>query len=294
MAQSSNDEACLRWPSPRASSAETRPGLRERLKGCDSRFEDLLCQVESSTSPGEDSPESGSFNSFNLSWHPTEGSQGHPELCRLSKAMPFSGRSLFYYIILSISMSIFSYLKKKSCRPFSRCVLIWILSYSRGHKPCLFFARGNCQNGPECRYCHLDHFNPPEKLDKNQRQAWSKPISSERGCLKAVKQMSQQQLHPGVCQNVKKNDSRHSLLLPHLQARAKECGFLQEAQEVLRMASGSEGPSSSNEPCISSKLRRKLHKAGRGWIRLGARQVFQKMNFSGSGKEDFSTSNESD
>ena len=82
--------------------------------------------------------------------------------------------------------------------------------------------------------------------------------------------------------------SRHFLLSPHLQARARECGFLQEAQEILGMFSGSEEPSSLNEPSISSKLRRKLHKAGRSWIQLGARQVFQKMNFSGSRNDYFS------
>ena len=57
--------------------------------------------------------------------------------------------------------------------------------------------------------------------------------------------------------------SRLFLLSPHLEARAKERGFLQEAQEILKMAKGSE------EPSISNTLQRKLHK------------VFRKMSFSG-------------
>ena len=137
MAQSINDGARLCWPSSRAGTPETLSGLREHLKVCDLRFEDLLCRVESSTSPGEDSPGSGSlcsFNTFNLSWHPTEGSQGHPELCHLSKAMSFSCSSPLssYYDILYVSFNLDFHmlLVSEAVVPSLRCVLIWILSCS--------------------------------------------------------------------------------------------------------------------------------------------------------------------
>lgn len=105
------------------------------------------------------------------------------------------------------------------------------------HRPCLFFARERCQSGSECRYCHLDHSDRPAGLDKSQRQA--------------VKLLSQGQLL--------------SLLLPHLQTRAEERGFLEEAQDILQIA----GQSSEEPIAISNTLQRKLHK------------VFRKMSFSG-------------
>lgn len=105
------------------------------------------------------------------------------------------------------------------------------------HRPCLFFARERCQSGSECRYCHLDHSDRPAGLDKSQRQA--------------VKLLSQGQLL--------------SLLLPHLQTRAEERGFLEEAEDILQLA----GQSSEEPIAISNTLQRKLHK------------VFRKMSFSG-------------
>ena len=56
------------------------------------------------------------------------------------------------------------------------CFLNWSLLNGQrdsGHRPCLFFARGSCQSGAECRYCHLDHSDRPAGLDKSQRQVGS-------------------------------------------------------------------------------------------------------------------------
>ena len=169
------------------------PGLSLIGHQQDSSFaliQETPCKVDpakvstiASSAPGEDTSES---NLSHNNWQPTEGSQGHPELC---------------------------------------------------HRPCLFFARERCQSGSECRYCHLDHSDRPAGLDKSQRQA--------------VKLLSQGQLL--------------SLLLPHLQTRAEERGFLEEAQEILQMA----GQGSQEPISISNTLQRKLHK------------VFRKMSFSG-------------
>eukprot|EP00931_Biecheleriopsis_adriatica_P067910 TRINITY_DN41961_c0_g1_i1.p1 TRINITY_DN41961_c0_g1~~TRINITY_DN41961_c0_g1_i1.p1 ORF type:complete len:258 (+),score=45.29 TRINITY_DN41961_c0_g1_i1:69-842(+) len=46
---------------------------------------------------------------------------------------------------------------------------------SRGHpefcmRPCIFFARGECPNGTQCQYCHLDHSRKPFHLDKSNRE----------------------------------------------------------------------------------------------------------------------------
>ncbi|CAK8991009.1 unnamed protein product [Durusdinium trenchii] len=159
------------------------PGLTQINHPQDTPWKVAVDPATVSTVPGEDVSESSLSHLTN--WQPTEGSQGHPELC---------------------------------------------------HRPCLFFARGSCQSGAECRYCHLDHSDRPAGLDKSQRQA--------------VKQLSQKQLL--------------ALLLPHLQTRAEERGFLEEAQEILAMAGQSEEPTA-----ISNTLQRKLHK------------VFRKMSFSG-------------
>lgn len=45
---------------------------------------------------------------------------------------------------------------------------------SSGHpdlcqRPCIYFIKGQCQNGMECGYCHLGHAQRPFHLDKAQR-----------------------------------------------------------------------------------------------------------------------------
>eukprot|EP00913_Durusdinium_trenchii_P011014 g10338.t1 len=94
------------------------PGLTQINHPQDTPWKVAVDPATVSTVPGEDVSESSLSHLTN--WQPTEGSQGHPELC---------------------------------------------------HRPCLFFARGSCQSGAECRYCHLDHSDRPAGLDKSQRQA---------------------------------------------------------------------------------------------------------------------------
>lgn len=38
-------------------------------------------------------------------------------------------------------------------------------------RPCLFFARGECRSGPECRFCHLEHDKRLPHADKRRRAA---------------------------------------------------------------------------------------------------------------------------
>eukprot|EP00930_Biecheleria_cincta_P081318 TRINITY_DN7016_c0_g1_i1.p1 TRINITY_DN7016_c0_g1~~TRINITY_DN7016_c0_g1_i1.p1 ORF type:complete len:338 (-),score=66.56 TRINITY_DN7016_c0_g1_i1:298-1251(-) len=41
-------------------------------------------------------------------------------------------------------------------------------------RPCIYFARGDCQNGAACGYCHLDHAGRVSHLDKRNRDMLKK------------------------------------------------------------------------------------------------------------------------
>ncbi|CAE7439601.1 nipblb [Symbiodinium natans] len=100
------------------------------------------------------------------------------------------------------------------------------------HRPCLYFARGNCQSGYECRYCHLSHEERPIVLDKSQREA--------------ARLLSKAQML--------------SLLVPHLSRVAEEKGLTDKVTEILLFASQQLIDAGSPEPA-TAKLERKLRKA---------------------------------
>lgn len=37
-------------------------------------------------------------------------------------------------------------------------------------RPCLFYASGACAGDASCDFCHLEHSDPPAKMDKRQRE----------------------------------------------------------------------------------------------------------------------------
>lgn len=37
-------------------------------------------------------------------------------------------------------------------------------------RPCLFHSSGACTNGQSCGFCHLEHLDPPAKMDQRQRE----------------------------------------------------------------------------------------------------------------------------
>mmetsp|Transcript_70978 Transcript_70978/g.169343 ORF Transcript_70978/g.169343 Transcript_70978/m.169343 type:complete len:219 (+) Transcript_70978:58-714(+) len=102
------------------------------------------------------------------------------------------------------------------------------------HRPCLFFARGNCQSGYECRYCHLTHEERPIVLDKSQREA--------------ARLLNKAQML--------------SLLVPQLFRVADEKGLTEKVLEILLFASEQLESAGNAEP-IPGKFERKLRKAFR-------------------------------
>jgi len=84
---------------------------------------------------------------------------------------------------------------------------------------CAFLACGSCFNGSSCNYCHFPHDEKRAKLDKRQR-SW-------------LKELDDRQLLP--------------MLLEHLEARASDKGFSDQAAAVLalfrrRVAMQRQGP----------------------------------------------------
>eukprot|EP00930_Biecheleria_cincta_P042585 TRINITY_DN292_c0_g1_i10.p1 TRINITY_DN292_c0_g1~~TRINITY_DN292_c0_g1_i10.p1 ORF type:complete len:316 (-),score=54.46 TRINITY_DN292_c0_g1_i10:397-1272(-) len=83
---------------------------------------------------------------------------------------------------------------------------------SMGHpevcrRPCIYFARGECQNGSDCGYCHMDHDGRSAHLDKRNRDL--------------LKKLSSADVLP--------------LVLKLARSRALDIGILSEAAEVLRV-----------------------------------------------------------
>ncbi|CAE8631469.1 unnamed protein product [Polarella glacialis] len=75
------------------------------------------------------------------------------------------------------------------------------------HRPCIYFAAGNCANGSACGYCHLPHEQRPPHLDRRQREMLRSLSEAER----------------------------LALLLPELRCRAEVTGMAAAAGEIFAL-----------------------------------------------------------
>eukprot|EP00930_Biecheleria_cincta_P042589 TRINITY_DN292_c0_g1_i2.p1 TRINITY_DN292_c0_g1~~TRINITY_DN292_c0_g1_i2.p1 ORF type:complete len:292 (-),score=63.12 TRINITY_DN292_c0_g1_i2:284-1159(-) len=100
-------------------------------------------------------------------------------------------------------------------------------------RPCIYFARGDCQNGLDCGFCHLDHAGRRGHLDKRNRDL--------------LKRISLEDILP--------------LVLDLAQSRALETGILNEASEVLQVL-GNWSSAKSSAMSQTPEMRR-LHGASK-------------------------------
>ncbi|CAJ1441501.1 unnamed protein product, partial [Effrenium voratum] len=74
-------------------------------------------------------------------------------------------------------------------------------------RPCVYWTVSSCSNGKECGYCHMPHTQRPAHLDKRQREL--------------VQTLGTRELF--------------FVLLKHLRAKARDKGFLRQADELLQL-----------------------------------------------------------
>eukprot|EP00439_Symbiodinium_sp_Y106_P048689 s957_g6.t1 len=75
-------------------------------------------------------------------------------------------------------------------------------------RPCVYFAKGDCDYGDACGYCHLEHSKNRVVLDKRQREQ--------------LRAMTESQLW--------------SLLMPHLRAKAAQWTLQSDPLPLVRLA----------------------------------------------------------
>ncbi|CAE7255510.1 MNN10 [Symbiodinium natans] len=91
---------------------------------------------------------------------------------------------------------------------------------------CIYFAKGHCQHGSSCGFCHLEHTRQPAQLDKKQRTIFDKLTEGQK----------------------------LEILLPHLRAKATEEQLQHKADSVVQIMERRMHEVSPGAPALPEEL----------------------------------------
>jgi len=91
---------------------------------------------------------------------------------------------------------------------------------------CIYFAKGHCQHGSSCGFCHLEHTRQPAQLDKKQRTIFDKLTEGQK----------------------------LEILLPHLRTKATEEQLQHKADSVVEIMERRMHEVSAGAPALPEEL----------------------------------------